>query len=107
MTLKNFLTSAWDRCDPAALGSLAALRGRRSTADRMVVGLMAPAANMKNFSELLAQVPAGAWVAISQDGTRAIAFGAELSVVIDQARDAGETDPIIARAPQANMALIL
>jgi hypothetical protein len=79
----------------------------RSTTDRMVVGLMAPATNMKNFSELLRQVPAGAWVAISQDGTRVIAFGDELSVVIDQARDAGEADPIIARAPQANMALIL
>ena len=61
-------------------------------ADRMVVGLMAPAANMKNFSELLGQVPAGAWVAISQDGTRVISFCAELGVVIDQARAASEIE---------------
>jgi hypothetical protein len=68
---------------------------------------MAPAASMKSFSELLAQVPSGAWVAISQDGTRVVAFGAEMRDVIEKARESGETDPIITRAPQSHMALIL
>jgi hypothetical protein len=68
---------------------------------------MAPAASMKDFSNLLAGVPSGAWVAISTDGSRVIAYAAEIRDVIEQSREAGETDPIITRAPQANMALIL
>lgn len=54
---------------------------------------MAPAASMKSFSELLAQVPSGAWVAISQDGSRVVAFGPEMRDVIEKAREAGENDP--------------
>jgi len=68
---------------------------------------MAPAASMKDFSALLAGVPSGAWVAISPDGSRIIAYAAEMRDVIERSREAGETDPIITRAPQANMALIL
>ena len=62
---------------------------------------------MKNFSELLAQVPSGAWVAISSDGSRVIAYAAEIRDVIEKAKQAGECDPIITRAPESNMALIL
>ncbi len=68
---------------------------------------MAPAASMQDFSKLLAGVPSGAWVAISPDGTRVIAYAAEMRDVIERSREAGETDPIITRAPQSNMALIL
>jgi hypothetical protein len=68
---------------------------------------MAPVAGLKNLSEMLAQVPSGAWVAISQDGSRVIAFAAEIKDVIEKAREAGETDPIITRAPQSNVAMIL
>jgi Family of unknown function (DUF5678) len=77
------------------------------SADEMEVRSMAPAVSMTNFSELLAQVPSGAWVAISQDGLRIVAFGPEMRDVIEKAREVGETDPIITRAPQSNMALIL
>jgi hypothetical protein len=79
----------------------------RSPADKLEVSTMAPAASMKNFSDLLAQVPSGAWVAISQDGLRVVAFGPEMRDVIEKAREAGENDPIITRVPQSNMALIL
>lgn len=68
---------------------------------------MVPAASMKDLSALLAQVPSGAWVAISQDGSRVVAFGPEMRDVIEQARQSGEDDPIITRVPQSNMALIL
>lgn len=68
---------------------------------------MAPAASMKDFSKLLAQVPSGAWVAISQDGSRIVAYGPEMRDVIKQARESGENDPIVTRVPQSNMALIL
>lgn len=68
---------------------------------------MAPARSMKDFSALLAQVPSGAWVAISQDGSRVIAYGPEMRDVMEKAQQAGENDPIITRVPQSNMALIL
>jgi hypothetical protein len=68
---------------------------------------MAPAVGLKNLSELLAQVPSGAWVAISRDGSRVITFAAEMRDVIEKAREAGEADPIITRAPQSNIAMIL
>jgi hypothetical protein len=65
---------------------------------------MAPASTL---SQLLATVPQGAWVAISRDGSRVIAFGAEVRDVIEKAREENEQDPIITRVPQANLALIL
>ena len=68
---------------------------------------MAPAVSMKNLSKLLEEVPSGAWVAISSDGSRVIAYAAELHDVIKKAREVGEIDPIITRAPQSNTALIL
>jgi hypothetical protein len=71
------------------------------------MGIMAPAVGIKNLSELLAHVPSGAWVAISRDGSRVIAFAAEMRDVVDKAREAGETDPIITRVPQSNIAMIL
>ncbi len=68
---------------------------------------MAPAVGLKNLSELLKQVPSGAWVAISRDGSRVIAFAAEMRDVVEKARVAGETNPIITRVPQSNIAMIL
>jgi hypothetical protein len=60
-----------------------------------------------NLSDLLKDIPRGAWVAISQDGSRVIAYAAEMRDVVQQAHAAGEEDPIITRVPQVNMALIL
>jgi hypothetical protein len=68
---------------------------------------MAPAVGLKNLSELLAQVPSGAWVAISRDGSRVIAYAVEMRDVVERAREAGEVDPIITRAPQSNRSMIL
>jgi hypothetical protein len=69
-----------------------------------MASMMAPAATL---SQLLASVPPGAWVAISHDGSRIIAYGAEIRDVIERAREEHEENPIITRAPQANAALIL
>ena len=65
----------------------------RPPADELEVSTMAPAANMKNFSDLLAQVPSGAWVAISQDGLRVVAFGPEMRDVIEKVEKLVKTTP--------------
>jgi hypothetical protein len=71
--------------------------------DPSMASMIAPAPNL---SQLLATVPKGAWVAISHDGSRIIAFSAEMRDVIEQAREEHEQDPIVTRAPQSNSALI-
>jgi len=57
---------------------------------------------VKDISKLLAGVPKGAWVALSKDEERLIAYGAELQDVIQKAKDAGENDPIVTRVPEAD-----
>ena len=55
---------------------------------------------VKDISKLLADVPKGAWVALSKDEERLIAYAAELQDVIQKAKDAGENDPIVTRVPE-------
>jgi hypothetical protein len=57
---------------------------------------------VKDISKLLADVPKGAWVALSKDEERLIAYAAELQDVIQKAKDAGENDPIVTRVPEAD-----
>jgi hypothetical protein len=66
---------------------------------------MNPAA--RDLNELLSGIPIGAWVAISQDETRVVAFAEEMRDVIEKAHAAGEENPIITRVPQPSMALVL
>jgi hypothetical protein len=66
---------------------------------------MAPA--IKNFGELLAGIPPGAWVAISHDETKVVAYAAEMRDVVQLARDQGEDNPIITRVPQTTAAFVL
>jgi hypothetical protein len=61
----------------------------------------------RDLNELLAGIPIGAWVAISQDETRVVAFAEEMRDVIEKARAAGEENPVITRVPQPSMALVL
>jgi hypothetical protein len=54
----------------------------------------------KDISKLLEDIPKGAWVALSNDEERVVAYAAELQDALDKARDAGETDPVVTRVPQ-------
>ena len=62
---------------------------------------------VKDVSKLLAGVPKGAWVALSRDEERLIAYAAEISEVLQKAKEAGEVDPIITRIPEADAATLL
>ena len=61
----------------------------------------------KDFSRLLDGVSAGAWVALSHDEERVVAFGSDMHDVLVRARQDGESDPIVFRVPSATAALIL
>ena len=66
---------------------------------------MAPAS--KDLGQLLTGIPAGAWVAISHDEQRVVAYAAELREAISKAKELGEENPIILRVPQSAAALVL
>jgi hypothetical protein len=62
---------------------------------------------VKDVSKLLTDIPKGAWVALSKDEDRVIAYAAELQDVLRKAKEAGEKDPIITRVPEAETATLL
>jgi uncharacterized protein DUF5678 len=61
----------------------------------------------KDVSKLLADIPKGAWVALSQDEERVIAYAAELQEVLRKAKEAGENDPIITRVTETETGTLL
>jgi hypothetical protein len=66
---------------------------------------MAPA--VYDFGELLQGVPPGAWVAISGDEKRVVAYAAEMRDAIKAANEAGEQAPIVLRVPLSPSAFLL
>lgn len=52
-------------------------------------------------------IPKGAWVALSKDEERVIAYSAELQEVLTKAKEAGETDPIVTRVLEADSSTLL
>lgn len=60
-----------------------------------------------DLAELLRGIPRGAWVAISMDHEKVIAFGSELRAVLEQAKAKGEPDPLVTRVPESTSALML
>lgn len=58
-----------------------------------------------DFAALLKDIPRGAWVAISADQHRVIAFGADMRKVLEDAKQTGEIDPIITRVPESASSL--
>lgn len=60
-----------------------------------------------DYSALLKGLPAGAWVAISEEKNAVTAYGAELQAVIDKAHEQGEPDPLILRVPELAVTLFL
>jgi hypothetical protein len=62
---------------------------------------------VKDISKLLAGIPRGAWVALSRDEERVLAYAAELQDALQQAKDAGESDPIVTRVPESDSSILL
>jgi hypothetical protein len=61
----------------------------------------------KDVTKLLAGVPKGAWVALSRDEERLIAYDADLNEVLRMAKAAGEADPVVLRVRESNVSLII
>jgi hypothetical protein len=61
----------------------------------------------KDISKLLTGIPKGAWVALSKDEERVVAYGAELQEALDKAKKAGETEPVVIRVPEAEAPTLL
>lgn len=64
-------------------------------------------ASLKELPQLLAGIPKGAWVALSADEERVVAYGAELQEVLQKAKETGEQDPIVIRVPETIGAALL
>jgi hypothetical protein len=62
---------------------------------------------VKDISKILEGVPKGAWVALSKDEERVVAYSAELQDAIQKAKDAGEANPIVIRVPEDGSNLLL
>ena len=55
---------------------------------------------VQDFGKLLEGIPPGAWVAISQNEDRVLAYAAELKDAIHKAHEQGEPNPVVVRVPQ-------
>jgi hypothetical protein len=60
-----------------------------------------------DYMDLLKDIPAGAWVAISEREGRVIAFAADLPTAMKLAHESGEDEPLIVRVPEQNTVLFL
>jgi hypothetical protein len=56
---------------------------------------------------LTRDIPAGAWVAISERLHKVLAYGIDLPVVVGEARELGEDLPLIVRVPEQSHALFV
>jgi hypothetical protein len=61
---------------------------------------------VKDVSKLLVGIPKGAWVALSNDQERVVAFAAELQDAIRKANELGERDPVVCRIPETDGATL-
>ena len=60
-----------------------------------------------DLSKLLKGLPRGAWVAISSDEKRVVAYAADLNEAIEKAHALGEKNPVVIRVPETDAALFL
>jgi hypothetical protein len=60
-----------------------------------------------DLGELLTGLPPGAWVALSHNGERVVAFAPDMREAIEKANAAGEEHPVILRIPESNAAFVL
>ena len=59
------------------------------------------------LSELLKGIPEGAWVAISENQHRVLAYGVDPQAVLNESRNKGEDHPLIVRIPDQAVAMYL
>jgi hypothetical protein len=52
-----------------------------------------------DLTALLGGIPAGAWVAISEEQNKVLAWGADAQQVLVEAQGKGEPSPLITRVP--------
>jgi hypothetical protein len=57
---------------------------------------------VKDISKLVADLPKGAWVALSHDQERVVSYGDDLPEVMKKAKESGENRPVITRIPQTD-----
>jgi hypothetical protein len=57
------------------------------------------------LDQLLQGMPAGAWVAISERHQKALAYGTDARLVLNEARGLGESLPLMLRVPEVSLAL--
>lgn len=62
---------------------------------------------MIDYSALLKDLPAGAWVAISESRKMVVAFAADLQTALETARQNGEQNPLVLRVPEQTGMLFL
>lgn len=60
-----------------------------------------------DLSEILKDIPLGAWVAISEMQNRVIAYGVDPQAVLNESRAKGEEHPLIVRVPDRNASMFL
>ena len=60
-----------------------------------------------DLRELLKELPRGAWVAISSQNDKVVAYGSDMRAVIAEAKSRGEDEPLITRIPEASASLML
>lgn len=60
-----------------------------------------------NLADIPKEIPAGAWVAVSEKQRRTIAYGADPQSVLKKSREQGEQFPLMIRVPEKNAATFL
>jgi hypothetical protein len=65
------------------------------------------ATTVADLPDLLKGIPAGTWVAISEEQHKAIAYGVDAQAVHNEALQKGEKLPLMVRVPDQNLAMFL
>ena len=65
------------------------------------------AASVADLYALLEGIPSGAWVAVSVEHHKVLAYGIDSDAVLLEAREKGEERPLLMRVPELNIAMAL
>jgi hypothetical protein len=65
------------------------------------------ATTVADLAGLLEGIPAGAWVAISEEKNAVVAYGVDAQAVFGEAQEKGEEHPLIVRVPEQATAMFL
>ncbi len=68
---------------------------------------MPPTMHALNLTEILKDVPRGAWVAISRERETVVAYGSDIQRVLQEANEKGEPNPLVTRVPEIASLLAL